>query len=923
MMANGYRVWLIGIALLSLPDNATLSAGSTEPTLEKILADWWHRRHLSRVKYVVEGEILYPKGSPSERFSRGEQVPPDDLRCPVKQTYHLDFQGNRLRKEWRYEVYVPRVRDFTPRMAVFLYDGSLGQMYTPRRENTSRGSVPDKYAYELALLDDDGTADILEWSDYPVLLAHGILDRKQSLIRPECIRPPLDRDMLRFYGNGVLKGREHAVLRSAPLSNRGDDFYEVWVDVGRDSAITRWVAYLDGKEVSRLNISYGEGKHGWMPESWEQTHYVDEDLAELRTCRVIEFAADPRFERTLFQVEPMPGVIVYDQRSKAAYRKGAPGEANTSIDDERAQGEVLPWYQRKSFCLLCALFAAVGWVILDRRRQSPATRLVESGENLWFARCALLVILAVAVLARCYRLPMKFPDLDEAFTLSMTGSGYSGGEIAWRSAADVHPPGHYLVLAGWRAVFGTSLVAARALSTVFGVLCVGLSYLLCLEALRAKPLRKGSPCHAPHSGALLCAALVTTNSIQVHYARNVRMYGMGIFLAVLSSWLLLRALKAERRQARWWAAYGLTVAAFCYTHNYAMLSVFAQTLFVIGDLLVQARRTTWRAALRRGLGFLFAGTLALACYSPWVPVLWRQMRGLQEGYWIPEFSWGEAAPMLETWAAGLWSTVTLTELYLVAFLMALLAAFTIRRSTWAGWFFLTLTLVPLILSVVISSLGNQSVLLMRCLIFARVSLCALLGTALTGLPRRSGRFVLAAALLGTNGYVLSQYLLAIPKEPPPHVEAARFLSSEYQPGDVILTANQTQLYRLQHYLQQAGLREFDARTPVRGTRIQGLEANALRGENVLLARDKPPAEARRIWTAASFSAEFPPVRRIEQRMEKSFQSPGGPEYYVRLYVATGQPQTESDRQLPPISRRWPKQDAAERGSPRQNQEEDP
>ncbi len=101
------------------------------------------------------------------------------------------------------------------------------------------------------------------------------------------------------------------------------------------------------------------------------------------------------------------------------------------------------------------------------------------------------------------------------------------------------------------------------------------------------------------------------------------MYTLGTALAVYSAWMLVRALGSGK--AVWWVGYALTVAAFLYTHNYALFAVLAQVCFLAGYFFWWHRRHP-RALLRSPevmRACCALGGAALA-YLPWVPVMLRQ-----------------------------------------------------------------------------------------------------------------------------------------------------------------------------------------------------------------------------------------------------------------------------------------------------------
>jgi len=189
---------------------------------------------------------------------------------------------------------------------------------------------------------------------------------------------------------------------------------------------------------------------------------------------------------------------------------------------------------------------------------------------------ALALVLGAAV--RVDRLGLEELTTDEAFSWRMTT--HAPADIVARTATDVHPPFYYLVLDAWTALAGDSPAALRGLSLIFGLATVGLAYLLYVEVDRYAGTSTG------RAGALAAALLVALHADQVEHSRHVRMYGLGVLLAALTAWLLLRALRSERRAASWWAAYAVAAAALCYTHYYGAFTIASQ-LAAAGLFLAQ------------------------------------------------------------------------------------------------------------------------------------------------------------------------------------------------------------------------------------------------------------------------------------------------------------------------------------------------
>src|SRR5215216_4170936 len=169
-------------------------------------------------------------------------------------------------------------------------------------------------------------------------------------------------------------------------------------------------------------------------------------------------------------------------------------------------------------------------------------------------------ILILALLIRLLGIATRPIWYDEAFSILFSEKGLSAmlyGTLAPTGigSADIHPLGYYTALWAWMNVFGESLIAARSLSIVAGVVSVYLIYLIALEAT------------ADTNTAYLSMAFAALAPFQVHYAQEIRMY------AFLALWLLLATYAVQRgtkdRHWTWWGLFSVSAALAQYSHNLA------------------------------------------------------------------------------------------------------------------------------------------------------------------------------------------------------------------------------------------------------------------------------------------------------------------------------------------------------------------
>jgi dolichyl-phosphate-mannose-protein mannosyltransferase len=405
-------------------------------------------------------------------------------------------------------------------------------------------------------------------------------------------------------------------------------------------------------------------------------------------------------------------------------------------------------------------------------------------------RAILAVALLVGAFLRADRLSLAELTTDEAFSWRL--STYPPAEIVARTATDVHPPLYYIALAAWTSVWGDSPVALRGLSMILGLAAVGLAYQLGREVDRHGGREGG--------GAAAAAVLVAVHADQVSHSRHARMYAMGAVLAGLSAWMMLRALRSERRALAWWAAYAVTAAALCYTHYYGAFSVAAQILFA-GVVLARRGRASGR---RRGdvLGLAVAALGVTVLYAPWLPVLWRQTTRVSDDYWIRDVGPWDIAAALMRWMTGLEWAPSLPVLVIALFAAA--AVWALWRGD-AGQRFLALqAVVPWLGALLLSWLAGRTLFLERYLFLSQLALLVGLARAWSGLRAAWPKRAIVAALGSVVGLGLAHEVGERPTVPPAAQEGARMLAGSVRPADLVCASSPRDLNVLRYYLLREG-----------------------------------------------------------------------------------------------------------------------
>lgn len=314
-------------------------------------------------------------------------------------------------------------------------------------------------------------------------------------------------------------------------------------------------------------------------------------------------------------------------------------------------------------------------------------------------------LIAVVVLAAALRLPYlgtRSLWYDEAS--SWQTAQFPLGGLLESVRLNVHMPLYYVLLKGWMATLGESVVALRGFSVFFGVLTVLLVDQFARAAFRVSAAERGGGGDSTEARAfgLAVAALMAASPYQVYASIEARMYTLGSALAVVSAWLLLRALDARGRVGPW-AAYAAACTALLYTHHYGLFTVAAQFVFL-------ALHAAWLHGLGQrdearavSVPAAAAGLAVAALYLPGLGILRGQVDRVRHDYWIRPLS---AETVARTFSEFAVPTVgPAPSIWGWAVLLACLGAAAVvaaggRRGDWlvvGSW------VVPMLLSAAVSS----------------------------------------------------------------------------------------------------------------------------------------------------------------------------------------------------------------------------
>lgn len=297
-----------------------------------------------------------------------------------------------------------------------------------------------------------------------------------------------------------------------------------------------------------------------------------------------------------------------------------------------------------------------------------------------WATLAMAGILLLALGLRLYALGRGL-WVDEVTTLVQYVRPPLGTILTSYDSQNQHPL--YSVLAHLAfSVMGEGAAALRLPAALFGTATIWALWRFGREA-------------TSEAEAVLAALVLTVSYQHVWFSQNARGYSGILFWAVLSSWLLLRALR-EGRPALW-AWYAVTVALGAYTHLTMIFVALGQFAVYLVAL--------WRGRVAGGgrwrpfwSGFGLSALLTLLCYALVLP----QIRGAAETDLSNVTTWRSPWWMIQETLAGLQLTSGSGVILAVALLVVVGGLWSLWRRDPA---------VPLLLIVPVVAGGGLTVLM--------------------------------------------------------------------------------------------------------------------------------------------------------------------------------------------------------------------
>lgn len=450
-------------------------------------------------------------------------------------------------------------------------------------------------------------------------------------------------------------------------------------------------------------------------------------------------------------------------------------------------------------------------VITSKTKQAKYHNYLRINQKLLFNRnmprqsiiIFLIIISIVGVGLRSYELTARSLWFDEAFSWRLIQFPFS--EMIARDATDVHPPLYYILLKLWSVIFATSLISLRSFSVLFAGFTILAGYLFTSYAMRSQ------------LAGIIAAVLLALSGFQIQFAWEARMYTVGTFLVLLSSWLLLRALR--RHSTANWVLYALSISALSYIHYYAFFSIAAQALFIGGYIIVLTKGRLGEI-LQLRIFWLATGSfiLAVTLFIPWLPTFLSQNSQVQESYWIPGIGgWSIPDTFYRMFAptSGIPNHTGVGWILLAMLPVAatclgwLLLILLIKRSSNtassvydATWLIFLSGTIPFVISIILSFLG-QSLYQDRFFVFAHLFIIIGLAVLLSRIPIRSIRIGVITIVFAGFFFAFTSYWSELGiKAKPGARRATETMVNQLEPEDKIIVSSPFIYFSILHYINE-------------------------------------------------------------------------------------------------------------------------
>jgi len=223
-----------------------------------------------------------------------------------------------------------------------------------------------------------------------------------------------------------------------------------------------------------------------------------------------------------------------------------------------------------------------------------------NNKNFSISKKFTILLFIFGVITRLFRIGQESLWLDEALSISLAQKADIHQVIAnlhYAAWDDAHPIFYYFLLHYWIEAFGTSEIALRSLSAIFGILIVLFTYYI------------GEKLFDKNVG-IIASILLLVNPVSVWYSQEARMYTLFSLLILLSTYILFQLFLMQN--IKYSVLYILTSILLIYTHYIGLLVLSLHAIFIFINILIQKN-----VEFLKRMVIIYVAIAIL--YLPWIP----------------------------------------------------------------------------------------------------------------------------------------------------------------------------------------------------------------------------------------------------------------------------------------------------------------
>lgn len=215
----------------------------------------------------------------------------------------------------------------------------------------------------------------------------------------------------------------------------------------------------------------------------------------------------------------------------------------------------------------------------------------------------ILLILLIALVMRLYHLEYQSVWLDEIASITEANPAVSWSDLEITIVtSDPHPQLYFVFLKSMFLLFGYTILVARTLSVIVGILGVFSIYLLGKEFMNKNV-------------GLISAFLLAINAFHLYHSQEVRMYSMLLLLSILSFYRLIIFLKNITYKNAIW--YGIFTGLMLLTQFFGLFVLVSQ-LFIL--LIILLKTDNKKEKIQFLYKSLVSGIIMIAAFLPAIDI---------------------------------------------------------------------------------------------------------------------------------------------------------------------------------------------------------------------------------------------------------------------------------------------------------------